>query len=55
MKIALIPNRDKPDAIAEFKKGFETASGELLVKDEPVEALEDEDVKQEKITRRVKK
>ncbi|MQA94035.1 MAG: F0F1 ATP synthase subunit alpha [Streptosporangiales bacterium] len=43
------------DAITEFKKGFETASGELLVKDEPVEALEDEDVKQEKITRRVKK
>jgi F-type H+-transporting ATPase subunit alpha len=43
------------DAIAEFKKGFETSSGELLVKDEPVEALEDEDVKQEKITRRVKK
>jgi len=39
------------DAISEFKKGFETSSGELLVTDEPVEALEDEDVEQETITR----
>ena len=39
------------DAIEEFRKGFETSSGELLSgEDEPAEALEDED--QEKIARR---
>ena len=39
------------DAIGEFRKGFETSSGDLLVgEDEPAEALEDED--QEKIARR---
>jgi F-type H+/Na+-transporting ATPase subunit alpha len=37
------------DAIEEFKKGFETSSGELLVKDEPVEAMDPSDVEQEKI------
>ena len=39
------------DAIGEFRKGFETSSGDLLVgEDEPAEALEDEG--QEKIARR---
>jgi F-type H+/Na+-transporting ATPase subunit alpha len=39
------------DAIGEFRKGFETSSGELLAgQDEPAEALEDEG--QEKIARR---
>jgi len=39
------------DAIAEFRGGFETHTGDLLVKDEEVEALEQEG--QEKLTRRV--
>ncbi|MCG5220982.1 F0F1 ATP synthase subunit alpha [Streptosporangium sp. KLBMP 9127] len=43
------------DAVTEFKKGFETASGELLVKDEPVEALGADEVGQEKITKVVRK
>jgi F-type H+/Na+-transporting ATPase subunit alpha len=42
------------DAITEFKKGFETSSGELLVNDEPVEALSADEVGQEKITKRVR-
>jgi F-type H+-transporting ATPase subunit alpha len=42
------------DAVTEFKKTFETHEGELLVNDEPVEALERDEVEQEKITRRVK-
>ena len=37
------------DAIEEFKKGFETSHGELLVRDEPVEAMDPSDVEQEKI------
>ncbi len=37
------------DAIEEFKKGFETSSGELLVQDEPVEAKDPSDVEQETI------
>jgi len=42
------------DAIAEFRKGFETSSGELLVgEDEPAEALEDEG--QETVHRRVER
>ena len=41
------------DAITEFKKGFTTSSGELLVKDEPVEALDEDEVGQEKITQGV--
>ncbi|RBQ14834.1 F0F1 ATP synthase subunit alpha [Spongiactinospora rosea] len=41
-------------AITDFKKGFETSSGELLVKDEPVDALEAGDVGQEKITKVVR-
>jgi F-type H+/Na+-transporting ATPase subunit alpha len=38
-----------------FKKTFETSSGELLVKDVPVEALAEEDISHEKITRYVPK
>ncbi|MCC5574096.1 F0F1 ATP synthase subunit alpha [Microtetraspora sp. AC03309] len=43
------------DAITEFKKGFTTSSGELLVRDVPVEALEAEEVGQEKIVKHVRK
>ncbi len=43
------------EIIEEFKKTFETSSGELLVRDEPVEALEEEDVSRETITRYVPK
>jgi F-type H+-transporting ATPase subunit alpha len=43
------------DTIDAFKKQFETSSGELLVKDEPVGALEQSDVGQEKIVRHVRK
>jgi F-type H+-transporting ATPase subunit alpha len=39
------------DAITEFKKGFQTSAGSFLGEDEDVEALEDEDVEQETITR----
>ncbi|GAA5071487.1 F-type H+-transporting ATPase subunit alpha [Thermocatellispora tengchongensis] len=42
-------------AINEFKKGFETSAGELLVKDEPVDALGADEVGQEKITKVVRK
>ncbi|GAT65424.1 F0F1 ATP synthase subunit alpha [Planomonospora sp. ID91781] len=42
------------DAIAQFKKGFETSSGELLVNDEPVAALGADQVGQEKITKHVR-
>ncbi|WP_433253152.1 F0F1 ATP synthase subunit alpha [Streptosporangium sp. CA-135522] len=42
------------DAITEFKKTFETASGELLVNDEPVAALDAGEVGQEKITKHVR-
>jgi F-type H+-transporting ATPase subunit alpha len=43
------------DAIDAFKKQFETSSGELLVKDEPVGTLEESAVGQEKIIRHVRK
>ncbi|WP_433350006.1 F0F1 ATP synthase subunit alpha [Microtetraspora malaysiensis] len=43
------------DAITEFKKGFTTSSGELLVRDVPVEALEAGEVGQEKIVKHVRK
>jgi F-type H+/Na+-transporting ATPase subunit alpha len=43
------------DAIDAFKKQFETSSGELLVKDEPVGTLEESEVGQEKIVRHVRK
>jgi F-type H+-transporting ATPase subunit alpha len=39
------------DAVGTFRAGFETHTGELLVKDDEVEALEHEG--QEKIARRV--
>ncbi|MFF5113357.1 F0F1 ATP synthase subunit alpha [Streptosporangium sp. NPDC000509] len=42
------------DAITEFKKSFETSSGEYLVNDEPVAALGEAEVGQEKITKRVR-
>ncbi|MEV1170577.1 F0F1 ATP synthase subunit alpha [Nonomuraea sp. NPDC049784] len=42
------------DAITEFKKGFTTSSGELLVKDEPVAPLEAQEVGQEKIKKVVR-
>ncbi|MEU4829133.1 F0F1 ATP synthase subunit alpha [Streptosporangium sp. NPDC023615] len=42
------------DAITEFKKGFETSSGEYLVNDEPVAALGEGEVGQEKITKQVR-
>jgi F-type H+-transporting ATPase subunit alpha len=41
-------------AITEFKKGFTTSSGELLVKDVPVEALGAGEVGQEKIVKHVR-
>ncbi|MEV7806394.1 F0F1 ATP synthase subunit alpha [Microbispora sp. NPDC088329] len=43
------------DAITEFKKGFTTSSGELLVNDEPVGALDASEVGQEKVVRHVRK
>jgi F-type H+-transporting ATPase subunit alpha len=41
-------------AVDEFKKQFETSSGELLVNEAPVEAMERDHVEQEKITKHVK-
>jgi F-type H+-transporting ATPase subunit alpha len=43
------------DAITEFKKGFETTNHGLLVQEQPVEAIDEGDVEQEKITRVRKK
>ncbi|MGI5160455.1 F0F1 ATP synthase subunit alpha [Microbispora sp. CA-102843] len=43
------------DAITEFKKGFTTSSGELLVNDAPVEALDASEVGQEKVVKHVRK
>jgi len=40
--------------IAEFKRQFTTSSGQLLVNDEPVEALEDEDIDPTQIKRSVR-
>lgn len=42
------------DSITEFKKGFTTSAGELLVKDEPVAPLEAGEVGQEKIRKVVR-
>jgi F-type H+-transporting ATPase subunit alpha len=39
------------DAIAEFKKGFQVSGGGLLLQEAPVEAIDEESVEQEKITR----
>jgi len=41
-------------AIGEFKKQFTTTSGQLLVNDEPVEALEDEEIDPTQIKRSVR-
>ncbi|WP_030450995.1 F0F1 ATP synthase subunit alpha [Herbidospora cretacea] len=43
------------DSITEFKKGFTTSSGDLLVKDEPVAPLGADEVGQEKIVKHVRK
>jgi F-type H+-transporting ATPase subunit alpha len=43
------------DVIGEFRQGFETGSGELLVRDEPEEPLAESDVQQETVKRRVPK
>ncbi|ETK33859.1 F0F1 ATP synthase subunit alpha [Microbispora sp. ATCC PTA-5024] len=43
------------DAVTEFKKGFTTSGGELLVRDEPVEALDAAEVGQEKVVKHVRK
>ncbi|MBG0828333.1 F0F1 ATP synthase subunit alpha [Planomonospora sp. ID67723] len=42
------------DAITQFKKGFETSAGELLVNEEPVAALGADKVGQEKITKQIR-
>jgi F-type H+-transporting ATPase subunit alpha len=43
------------DAIGDFKQQFETSSGELLVKDEPVEALDEAEIGQEKVRKHVRR
>ena len=43
------------DAVDSFKKQFETSSGELLVNDEPVEAMDEDEVEQETIKKHVRK
>jgi F-type H+-transporting ATPase subunit alpha len=42
-------------AVNDFKKQFETSSGELLVKDEPVGTMEESEVEQETIKKHVRK
>jgi F-type H+-transporting ATPase subunit alpha len=39
------------DAVGEFRRGFETSSGELLVRDEPVEPVEEAEIEHEAIAR----
>ena len=41
------------DAVEEFRRGFETSSGELLVTEEDVEPVEESEIKREAVTRRV--
>jgi F-type H+/Na+-transporting ATPase subunit alpha len=43
------------EAVEEFRKGFEISGGGLLVQDEPVEPADEEDVDQEKLSRRVRR
>ena len=43
------------DAVAEFRRSFETSSGELLVKDEPAEPMEETDIERERVHRDVPK
>jgi F-type H+-transporting ATPase subunit alpha len=40
------------DAVGEFRRGFQTGSGEQLVKDEPAEPLKESDVEPEKLRKR---
>jgi F-type H+-transporting ATPase subunit alpha len=39
------------DAVADFRKSFETSSGELLVRDEPVEPVEEAEIEREGVAR----
>jgi F-type H+/Na+-transporting ATPase subunit alpha len=39
------------DAVEEFRRGFETSAGEMLVREEPAEPLEEGEVDQEKVPR----
>ena len=39
------------DAISEFRRGFETSDGEMLVKEEPVEPIDEKEVEQEKVNK----
>jgi F-type H+-transporting ATPase subunit alpha len=41
------------DAIGTFRRGFETSSGELLVRDEPVEPVDEAEIVPEGIARTV--
>ncbi|HCU92353.1 MAG TPA: F0F1 ATP synthase subunit alpha, partial [Actinobacteria bacterium] len=41
------------DAIEEFRRGFEVSGGEMLVKEEPAEPIEEERVGHEKVTKYV--
>jgi F-type H+-transporting ATPase subunit alpha len=43
------------DAVEEFRRTFETSSGELLVTDEPVEPVEEEDIEREGIAKVVRR
>jgi F-type H+-transporting ATPase subunit alpha len=43
------------DAVEEFRRGFETSSGELLVKDEHAEPMEEAEIVPEAVTRAVPK
>jgi F-type H+-transporting ATPase subunit alpha len=41
------------DAVDEFRRGFQTGSGEMLVNDEPAEPLDESEVQQEKVRKHV--
>jgi len=43
------------DAVEEFRRTFETSSGELLVTEEPVEPVEEEEIEREGVVRSVPK
>ncbi len=43
------------DAIGEFRRGFEVSGGEMLVKEEPAEPIEEAEVGHEKVTKYVSK
>jgi len=42
------------DAIGEFRRGFETSDGEMLVKEESAEPIEEGEVGQEKVAKYTK-